>query len=255
MPSGRRIVVRSLRYIPGVARSPAVQLAPGVWRIPTAPRDLVNTFAFVDDDGQVTLVDAGTKGAPKHVVAGLEHIGSAPSEVTRIIATHAHYDHVGGLSSLRGRTTAAVAVHERDVAYVREGRGPVLDRSTLGGRLFRRNRRSTPTTVEEELTDGQVVDVGGGLRVVHTPGHTPGHVSLLHERTGVLVTGDAIWNMFRRMRWPSAALCTDHQLTQKTAQVLGELDYVIAAFTHGPEIRDGAREAVRGFLRKEARTA
>lgn len=229
-----------------------MQLAPGVWRIPTAPSDLVNTFAFVDDDGQVTLVDAGTKGAPRRIVEGLEHLGSAPSEVTRIIATHAHSDHIGGLSALRGRTSAAVAVHERDAAYVREGKGPVLDRTTLGGRLFRRGPGSTPTHVEEELTDGQVVDVGGGLRVVHTPGHTPGHVALLHEPSRVLITGDSIWNMRRRMTWPFASFCTDHRANQTTAAVLADLDYDVAAFTHGPEIRDGAREAVRGFLRSKA---
>jgi glyoxylase-like metal-dependent hydrolase (beta-lactamase superfamily II) len=235
-----------------VGRTPAVQLAPGVWRIPTAPADLVNSFAFVDDDGQVTLVDAGTKRAPRQIVAGLEHLGSSPSEVTRIIATHAHPDHVGGLNGLAGRTRGRVAVHERDAAYVREGRGPVLDPTSLGGRLFRRNRGATPTQVDEELTDGQVVDVGGGLRVLHTPGHTPGHVALLHEPTGVLITGDSIWNIRSRMRWPFKALCTDFTMTKQTAEVLGEVDYKVAAFTHGPEIREGARGAVRGFLRDKA---
>jgi hypothetical protein len=52
-----------------VGRTPAVQLAPGVWRISTAPADLVNGFAFVSDDGQVTLVDAGLKRAPRRIVA------------------------------------------------------------------------------------------------------------------------------------------------------------------------------------------
>jgi glyoxylase-like metal-dependent hydrolase (beta-lactamase superfamily II) len=235
-----------------VGRTPAVQLAPGVWRIPTAPADLVNSFAFVDDDGQVTLVDAGTKRAPKRIVAGLEHIGSSPSQVTRIIATHAHPDHVGGLNDVHGRTSARVAVHERDAAYVREGKGPVLDSTTFGGRLMRRNRGATPSQVDEELTDGQVVDVGGSLRVLHTPGHTPGHVALLHEPSRVLITADSIWNMRRRMSWPVRALCTDFAMTRQTAHVLGELDYDVAAFTHGPEIRDNAREAIRGFLRERA---
>jgi glyoxylase-like metal-dependent hydrolase (beta-lactamase superfamily II) len=234
-----------------VGRTPAIQLAPGVWRIPTAPADLVNSFAFVDDDGQVTLVDAGTKRAPRRIVAGLEHMGSNPSEVTRIIATHAHPDHVGGLNGMRGRTGGAVAVHERDAAYVREGKGPVLDGGTLGGRLIRRNRGATPTQVDEELSDGQVVDVGGGLRMLHTPGHTPGHLAMLHEPTGVLITGDSIWNV-RRMRWPVKSLCTDFTMTKQTAHVLGEIHYEVAAFTHGPEIREGAREAVRGFLRDKA---
>lgn len=236
-----------------MASSPAVQLAPGVWRIPTAPADLVSSFAFVDDDGQVTLVDAGTKRAPRRILAGLEHIGVAPSDVTRLLVTHAHPDHVGGLATMRGRTGATVAVHERDAAYVREGKGPVLDRSTLGGRLFRRNRGSAPTPVEDELVDGQVLDVGGGLRVVHTPGHSPGHVALLHQPSGVLITGDSIWNMRSRMTWPVPAFCTDVAMARETAHVLAELEYQVAAFTHGPEIREGAREAVRGFLRERAR--
>ncbi|HEX6936378.1 MAG TPA: MBL fold metallo-hydrolase [Actinomycetes bacterium] len=236
-----------------MASSPAVQLAPGVWRIPTAPADLVSSFAFVDDDGQVTLVDAGTKRAPRRILAGLEHIGVAPSDVTRLLVTHAHPDHVGGLATMRGRTGATVAVHERDAAYVREGKGPVLDRSTLGGRLLRRNRGSAPTPVEDELVDGQVLDVGGGLRVVHTPGHSPGHVALLHQASGVLITGDSIWNMRSRMTWPVPAFCTDVAMAKETAHVLAELEYQVAAFTHGPEIREGAREAVRGFLRERAR--
>jgi len=217
--------------------------------------DLINTFVLVDDDGQTTLVDAGLKRASKAILAGLEHIGVAPSDVTRIIATHAHPDHVGGLAALRGRTGAAVAVHEREADYVREGKGPVLDRSTLGGRLIRRNRGSAPTPVDEQLVDGQRLDVAGGLRVLHTPGHSPGHISLLHEPSRVLITGDAIWNMRGRMTWSVPMLCTDAALSRRTAEVLGDVEYEVAAFTHGPEIRDGAREAVRGFLRLKQRQA
>lgn len=234
-----------------MAPSPAVQLAPGVWRIATAPRDLVNTFVLLEDDGRATLVDAGVKSAPKRVVAGLEHIGVAAADVTRIVVTHAHGDHVGGLAGLRGRTGASVSVHERDAAYVREGKGPVLDRTTLGGRLLRRSGTWSPTPVEEELVDGQLLDVAGGLRVLHTPGHTPGHVSLLHEPSRVLITGDAIFNMLSRMTWPVPMFCTDVALNHQTAEVLGELDYDVAAFTHGPELRDRPREAIRDFLGRQ----
>jgi glyoxylase-like metal-dependent hydrolase (beta-lactamase superfamily II) len=95
-----------------------------------------------------------------------------------------------------------------------------------------------------------VLDVAGGLRVLHTPGHTPGHVALLHQPSGVLVTGDSIWNMRGRMTWSIPMFCTDHAMSKETAEVLGEVEYDVAAFTHGPEIREGAREAVRGFLRR-----
>ena len=140
-------------------------------------------------------------------------------------------------------------MHADDAETVRAGQAPLLDPSTWLGRLRKRGTSADAVPVDEELHDGQVLEVGGGLQVLHTPGHSPGHVSLLHARTGLLITGDAIWNMRGTRTWPVLAFCTDVALTKQTAQVLGELDYDLVAFTHGSEIRDGAREAVRGFLR------
>ncbi len=226
----------------------ALPLGPEVWRVPTTPWDLINSFLFRDTDGQVTLVDTGLRNAPARILAALAQIGAAPSEVTRIVVTHAHLDHAGGLAELARRTGAAVAVHTADAEDLRHGTPPPLDPATTAGRLIRRQAGFAAASVTEELRDGQVVDVGGGLRVVHTPGHTPGHVSLLHEPTRLLITGDAIWNMRSRVTWPVLSFCTDVRLTKETAHVLGELDYDVVAFTHGPEIRDHAREAIRGFL-------
>jgi glyoxylase-like metal-dependent hydrolase (beta-lactamase superfamily II) len=76
-------------------------------------------------------------------------------------------------------------------------------------------------------------------------------VSLLHQQSGVLITGDSIFNMNGRMTWPVRAFCTDFPLTQRTAAALADLDYRVAAFTHGPQIDIAAREAVRGFLRRK----
>lgn len=238
-----------------MATAPAVQLAPGVWRIPTAPRALINSFALVSDDGSVTLVDAGIKNAPKRITAGLAAIGVSPGDVTRIVLTHAHGDHAGGAEEMRRTSGAPLAIHTDDAGYARDGAAPPRDRSFLLGRLLQRAPDGfPPVDVAEELTDGQVLDVAGGLRVVHTPGHSPGHCSLLHEGSGVLVTGDALFN-WRGIGWSIKALCTDFRLSQRSAHVLGELEYSVAAFTHGPEITDRAREQVRGFLRRNAPTS
>ena len=240
-----------------MAGAAAVQLAPQVWRIPTAPADLVNSFAFVDDDGRVTLVDTSMTFGVRRVLAGLAAMDRHPSDVRRIVLTHAHSDHAGGAARLVAQTgVPGVAVHAADAPYVRTGDAPPRDRSVPGvrGLLARLPGGGFPAvTVASELADGDVLQAAGDLEVVHTPGHTPGHVSLLHRPTGVLVTGDSIWNMRRRMTWPVLAFCSDVRLTQQTADVLGELEYSVAAFTHGPEIRDRAREAVRGFLRTAAR--
>src|SRR6476661_959462 len=173
-----------------MAKDLVVPLAPNVWRIPLV-RDLVNGFILRDDDGQVTLVDMGLKSSGPKVIAALDAVGAAPSDVIRLLLTHAHPDHA----------------------------------------------------------DGEVLPIAGGLRVVHTPGHSPGHVSLLHEESRTLITGDAIFNVVG-LRWPVKAFCTDFRMTQRTAHRLGELDYDVAAFTHGAELRDRPREAIRRFLGK-----
>ncbi|MCA1711620.1 MAG: MBL fold metallo-hydrolase [Actinobacteria bacterium] len=231
----------------------AVQLAPGLWRIPTTPFDLVNSFLLADDDGSLTLVDAGLKGADKKVLAALAGIGKAAQDVQRIVLTHAHRDHAGGLAAAQQATGAAVSSHDRDATYLRTGTPPQLDLGTTRGRLLNRTRGSfAKTEVASTFQDGELLPIGGGLRVVHTPGHTPGHVSLLHEPSGTLVTGDSIFNV-RGLRYAPASFCTDVRLSRETADRLADLAYDRVAFTHGAHIDRGGREAVRAFLRGRAR--
>ena len=225
----------------------AVPLAPGLWRVPTVPWDLINSFLVRAEDGSVTLVDTGLKTAPARVVEALAEIGSDPSDVTTIVLTHAHPDHAGGAADLSRRTGRGITVHADDADYVRTGSSPSRDASFRLGRLIVRTPGADPAPVARTMADGELLD-GSGLRVHHTPGHTPGHCSLLHEPTGTLITGDAIWNMRSRRTWPVLAFCTNAALTQETAATLGDLEYTTVAFTHGPEIRGTGREAVRDFL-------
>jgi glyoxylase-like metal-dependent hydrolase (beta-lactamase superfamily II) len=229
--------------------APAILLAPGVVRIPTLG-DFINSFAFLEDDGSVTLVDCGIKQAPARIVAGLQHLGKHPRDVGRIILTHAHADHAGGAREMLEKT--GVAIHEDDAEYIAVGENAPPDPTTTMGRIFLRmpGRTFDPFAVSNALHDGEVVDVAGGLQIIHTPGHTPGHVSMLHQRTGVLITGDALFNPFSRMSWPLAVICTSARQNKESAQVFSDLEYDVAAFTHGTEIRDNAREAIRSFLRK-----
>lgn len=234
---------------------PIVALAPGVYRIPTLG-DFINSFAFIGDDGSITLIDCGTKRAPKTLIKALDAIGATPRDVTRIVLTHAHNDHAGGAAAMVGRSNVeGVAVHSADAEYIRGGTTSPRDKSVRLGAIFARlpGGGFAPVPVSEELSDGSVLDIAGGVRVLHTPGHSPGHISLLHEPTRVLITGDAIWNMRARMSWPVAAFCASFTQTQQTAHILGEVEYDVAAFTHGPEIRSGARRAVRGFLARSQR--
>ena len=231
----------------------AVELAAGIWRIPTMPFDFINSFLIADEDGSLTLVDTGLKRAHKKVLAALAELGKAPEDVQRIVLTHGHNDHAGGLAGVAKATGADVLAHDREATYIRTGTTPQLDPGHTKGRLLNRVRGGFEgVEVARTFQDGELLPIGGGLRIVHTPGHTPGHVSLLHEPTRVLITGDSIFNV-RGLRYSPATFCTDVRLSRETADRLADLEYDTAAFTHGEHIAGGGREAVRAFLRGRSR--
>jgi glyoxylase-like metal-dependent hydrolase (beta-lactamase superfamily II) len=201
---------------------------------------MINSFALSDPDGGVTVVDAGLKYRPARtrLLAGLSEIGAGPEDVRRVVITHAHPDHTGGLAAFLALTGGAeVLVYEREAVYLRDGRSP---RTTRG------KTRTFPKVAETtEFQHDSLLP--GGLRAVHTPGHSPGHTALLHEDTGVLMTGDAVMNL-RGVRYAPAFLCTDPDRNRSSADALADLDFEVAAFAHGPELRRGARAAVRALL-------
>ena len=226
----------------------AVQIAPDLWRVPTTPLDLVNSFLVRAGDGSFTLVDAGMRNAAPRILAGLAELRAAPEAVTTIVLTHAHPDHAGSAASLARTTGTGITAHTDEVDFVATGKAPDRDPGFRLGRLLRRMPSDFDAApIARAMVDGELLE-GSALRVHHTPGHTPGHCSLLHEPSGTLITGDAIWNMRARRTWPVLAFCTDAARTEQTAATLADLDYTTAAFTHGPEIRGSGREAVREFL-------
>lgn len=210
--------------------------------------DLVNSFLVRAEDGGVTLVDTGLKSAPARILAALTEIGSGPADVTTIVLTHAHVDHAGGAAELAARTHHGITVHADDAEFVRTGTSAPTEGSMRLGRLMSRAPRDVaPAPVERTMVDGELL-AGSGLRVHHTPGHSPGHSSLLHEASGTLITGDSIWNMRSRRTWPVLAFCTNAAMNEQTAATLADLEYTTAAFTHGPDIVGTGRDAIREFL-------
>ncbi|HAM24969.1 MAG TPA: MBL fold metallo-hydrolase [Actinobacteria bacterium] len=231
----------------------AYALAPGIWRIPVAPSDGINAFVLRGDDGQVTLIDAGLPFGWKRLVAGLTAAGVDVRDVTKVLVTHAHNDHVGNVARVVRESQAPVSAHRDDASYLTAGRVPSIEQGGILRPLLSRWARYEPIGVDSTFGDGELLDIAGGLRVLHTPGHTPGHTSYFHEPTGVLITGDVIHFYRGTIRIGMKMYCHDISLNERSAQRLAEPKAEVVAFTHGAHLSDAARPRLHSFLAERLR--
>lgn len=216
---------------------------------------------LVDLDDGLHLVDTGTPGNADRVLAAIRDGGRTPADLRGIVLTHQHADHAGSVAALARATGAPVHVHAADAATVRDGLVPAVGTSSLeipglGGLMARfiPSRPLEAAPVTRELADGDRVGGPAGLRVIHTPGHTPGHASYLLERHGgTLFVGDAAAHLFGRVRRPVVA--TDWAAVARSAALLAALEFDTALFGHGAPIRGGALAAIRRYAERLARTA
>ena len=140
-----------------------------------------NTFFLVDQ--RLILVDTGTPDAAPMILEYLNKIRMKPSDIGTIFITHTHPDHVGGLAAIRREAPAAkVAAHRIEADYISK-------KKTYPGPPGAARQTHPGTPVDILLDDGKVQD---GLRVIFTPGHTTGSISLLDATRSLLIAGDAV---------------------------------------------------------------
>ena len=218
-------------------------IAPGVYRVDAfAISNAINTLLLENDDGW-TLVDTGLVSSVKRIQAALAFLGAGPEDLKRIFLTHQHDDHVGGLRGLTGwAPEAEVGASEHEAAVI-SGR---LPRDLPGNPVFRaltRNAKSPGVTVGKTLRDGDLVS---GFRVIATPGHSPGHVSLLRDEEGLLFTADAFGQLWRKLRVGLVKpFCSDPPLARRSAEKLLAEDFATVIMAHGPVLRTGAKRTLR----------
>jgi glyoxylase-like metal-dependent hydrolase (beta-lactamase superfamily II) len=210
----------------------------------------VNAFFVASDDG-LTLVDSGLPRREDRILEGAAALGP----IRNIVLTHHHADHVGSLAALSAKTGAATYIHPID-ARVTRGDVPRPGPQTLLGKVLfplfnlMRASRPEPFDVANEVTDGQELPIAGGIKVVHTPGHTAGHVSYLRER--VLFAGDAAANI-RKLGAPIGFFTEDLPEARRSIRKLAELDFDVACFGHGKVLTGNANAAFRQLVDRLAK--
>lgn len=223
-------------------------LAEGVQRIATGRGDRENAFLVDGDDG-LTLIDVGWAGAPAVLTNALAERGHGLADVRRIVITHAHPDHVRGLAEFHRLTRAKVLIHAGDADWLRRGRVPVSGRHGRIGALVDALPllHWQPVIADGELVDGELIEGSGGLRVIHTPGHSPGHVVIRHEPSRTVLVGDAIFHRGAQPERGPAALCHD-PATRDASLARLPVDVDAVGFAHGAPLTGGAVEVYRNWL-------
>lgn len=166
----------------------------------------VNAFLVPHRTGLV-LVDTGMDPSGDGIAGALTTAGASWSDLSAVVVTHAHPDHTGGIDHVRRSAPSA-----RVLAHPLEG----LNES-------------------DPATDGDVV---GCLRVFATPGHTPGHVSLIDEDRGVLLVGDCVGNVDGRLVRAPKPFTTDLSRAEHSLHRLLALRGSRVLLSHGSEIED-----------------
>jgi glyoxylase-like metal-dependent hydrolase (beta-lactamase superfamily II) len=202
------------------------EVAEGVWQLAGFPRHLVNVYLA----GGV-LFDAGTRWARRRILQQLRG-----QDVRLLALTHCHPDHQGAARVVCRTLGVPLACHEADAPAV-EGRVPMVPRNSLL-RLGVRLMAGPPCPVGRTLRDGDEVD---DFRVVHAPGHTPGHSLYFRQRDRVVIAGDVLANIhFLTLRpgliEPPSYFSADRALNRQSVRLLMDLRPRVVCFGHGPPL-------------------
>jgi glyoxylase-like metal-dependent hydrolase (beta-lactamase superfamily II) len=214
-----------------------------------------NVYLLVSEEG-LTLVDSGLPGDAERILEQVRNADYALSDLRRIVVTHGHGDHVGGLAALAARTNAEVVAHRAAVPYVKQTRS--LPAKSVVQRLLnwvshRIVLSAEPCEVDREVEDGDRIKGLGGLRVIHVPGHTPGSIALFQPERGILFCGDALFNANPLggepgLRLPIRLFTLDREKARHAAARLAELPVEALCCGHGNPILKGARARIEALV-------
>ncbi|KJS20327.1 MAG: beta-lactamase [Clostridiaceae bacterium BRH_c20a] len=192
-------------------------------------------IAYCPDTKEGVVIDPGDEGAK--LVEAITNLGI---RIKYIINTHGHHDHIKANKEVKETTGAEILIHTSDAAMLTD---PSRNLSHYLG------EKTTEPKADKELTDGDIISFGNiTLKVLHTPGHTPGCICLLNTTKKICFTGDTLFNgSVGRTDLPGGNYKT---LTNSLKDKLINLSNEVKIYPgHGPSSTIGEEKAINPFLK------
>jgi Zn-dependent hydrolases, including glyoxylases len=197
---------------------------------------------LVKEKNGITLVDTGVAMMAKGIVKAIERLQAGP--LLRIVLTHGHPDHIGGLNRILQSNPVPTYAHSVEIPYMegelpyRQGKKPVA---------YVQKGAVQPLGEDER---GQLQAIGG-LVPFHTPGHSPGHVVFFHKDDQVLLAGDLFSSKNGKLRPP---LFTENiEETVRNSSIVGRLRPARVEICHGKPIFNAA-DQIEDYMLKYLRS-
>lgn len=207
----------------------------------------VNVSLLVAGDGTATLVDAGFPGVAENLESALGEADLPFNAIRRVIITHHHPDHTGGLPEIVAATGAEVWAHADDADII-DGSSPRSIPAGVPHATASSMHAFKPAPVDLRLVGGETLAVLGGCRFIHTPGHTAGHLSLYLPEQSLLIAGDIVRYQDGVITRAPEIFTADAEANETSLRILAALDFERLLPYHGEFLPSGAAAQMRRDL-------
>lgn len=206
------------------------------------------------DEENMILVDTGFPGQIKEFRAAIEGLGLNADRLSKVIITHQDRDHIGGLFEIVKASSQKIEVlaHPAEKPYI-QGDEILIKRHAADGprdsgvvtpAVKSSIEPFAPAKVNVLVTDGETLPYCGGITVIHTPGHTPGHICLYHRQSRTLISGDALNVVNGQLTGPNPLHTHDLDRATKSLKKLSLYDIQSVICYHGGLYRGVARRRI-----------
>ncbi|MBN1696584.1 MAG: MBL fold metallo-hydrolase [Spirochaetales bacterium] len=197
------------------------------------------------DNGSVILIDSGFIGDMAVIERQLDEMNIKMKRISTIILTHCHIDHTANLNAIKRASNARIIAHKDERQYLENKKK--MEYSRLYKKLlwsFLHLLMKTETIViDREVAGGDIIDVYGGLEVIHTPGHTPGSIALYQKKEKILFSGDCLLNE-KGLRIARGIYNQDDHELYESVKKLKAFDIQIICPGHGKAITEDGNQRI-----------